>query len=697
MKIPFRSFQKPVDEHRPLSDEKRARALRWGVLAVILLIAAALRLSNLAALGEANHYYAAAVKSMLQSWHNFFFVAAEPGGSVSVDKPPVGLWIQALSAGLLGVNTLGLLLPQILAGLFSIVLVYSLARRAFGTLAGLIAALVLALTPVVVATDRNNTMDSVLIFVLLLAAWAFIKATETARLRYLIVGALLVGIGFNIKMLAAYLPLPAFVALYFLGAPEGMGRKLGKLALTGGILLGISLSWAVIVDLTPANQRPYVGSSGNNSELNLIVGYNGLNRLEGRGGFRGNPSGPGGLRFPPGGAQPGAPNSSTDGSRLDGRGFPQSGTPPQGPNGARLGPGVAGGMNAGTGQAGVLRLLVPPLSKEAGWLLPFALFSLAMVGLGGRLAWPLASRHQGVVVWGGWLVTAGIFFSVAGFFHEYYLSILGPPLAVSVGMGVAELWRLGKRRPWLASLLFVTAAALTLGMQSLTARAFVEDLSWAPWVAGLFLLGSAALVSANWAPLSAKAWLAPAGYAGLVAALLLTPAVWSVLTNQHASDNQSLPAAYDGRSDGPARAGSVQINPALLAYLQAHTQGTYYLMAVPSSMQGADYVLATGRPVLYMGGFMGQDQVLTPESLATLVATGRLRYIYWNAAGNRGGGGQFGGQAEVTRWIFSQCQVVQGFDTTTHNSGAPDGMGGGTGSDGFRGGEMPVTLYDCGR
>jgi 4-amino-4-deoxy-L-arabinose transferase-like glycosyltransferase len=210
--------------------------LRQTALGAIVFIAAALRLTNLASLGYVNHYYAAAVESMLQSWHNFFFVAAEPGGSVSVDKPPVGLWIQAISAHFLGVNSLGLLLPQIVAGILSVVVVYQLVRRSFGTVAALLAALALAVTPVVVAVDRNNTMDSTLILTLLLAAWAFIKATEEGRLRYLLLGAGLVGIGFNIKMLEAYLPLPAFLALYFLGSKVKLWRKVGHIALASALL-----------------------------------------------------------------------------------------------------------------------------------------------------------------------------------------------------------------------------------------------------------------------------------------------------------------------------------------------------------------------------------------------------------------------------------------------------------------------------
>ena len=124
---------------------------------------AVLRFANLNAIGLANHYYTAAVTSMLQSWHNFFFVAAEPGGSVSVDKPPLGLWIQTVSAYFFGVSGFSVVLPEIIAGILSVIVLYHLVRRSFGNVAGLLAALALAITPIVIATDRNNTMDSILI------------------------------------------------------------------------------------------------------------------------------------------------------------------------------------------------------------------------------------------------------------------------------------------------------------------------------------------------------------------------------------------------------------------------------------------------------------------------------------------------------------------------------------------------------
>jgi 4-amino-4-deoxy-L-arabinose transferase-like glycosyltransferase len=677
--------------------------------AAIILLASVLRFANLNALGYANHYYSAAMVSMLKSWPNFFYLAAEPGGSVSVDKPPVGLWIQAVSAFFFGVNGFAVLLPEILAGILSLLVIYHLVRRSFGPAAGLLAALALAITPVVVATDRNNTMDSTLILVLLLAAWAFIKAAETGRLRFLLLGAALTGLGFNIKMLQAFLPLPAFCGLYLLGSGERLWRKVGKLALASGLLLVVSLAWVTAVDLTPANQRPYVGSSMDNSEISLIIGYNGMNRLLGMFSRRSGNAlarSPGGFSRQPGGGQtpPGGQDTTGRGGFSDGGGGIPSFRP--GNNGGGMLPGSRPGGNPGgfaaggavspaargvseIGQPGALRLLIPPLSKEASWLLPFALLggflSLALT----RLRWPLAPEHQALVLWGGWLLAGGIFFSVAEFFHEYYLAMLAPPIAALVGIGVLQLWRLGERRPWQGGCWLLAAASVTLGFQVWTARAFVADLEWLPLALGLFVAGALLVIGA--ALRSAYRQVALAGFACLAAAILLTPGVWSALTTLNPSDNQSLPSAYAGRPASPPNQGGLVVDQDLLAYLQTHTQGIKYLMAVPSSMQGSDYVLATGRPVLYLGGFMGLEEVVNAGGLARLVDQGELRYLYWN---NRAWGG---GSADITAWVADACQVVPGFDTVTRNMGAPDGISRGSSgaADGWMG-SMQVSLYDCG-
>ncbi len=704
----YQSITKP-------NDRSRKQHLVW--LGVIVILAAGLNFYNLSSLGYANHYYTAAVKSMLQSWHNFFFVAAEPGGSVTVDKPPLGLWLQAISAYFLGMNGFAVLLPQILAGIFSVILLDHLVGRSFGDTAGLLAALALATTPIAIATNRNNTIDSTLILTLLLAAWAFIIAAEKGKLRYVLLGATLVGVGFNIKMLQAFLPLPAFFALYFLGSAEGLWRKLLNLVMATVLLVIVSLSWCVIVNLTPVDQRPFVGSSKSNSEMELIIGYNGVQRLVGWGGWRrgGGPGGPpGGGRNPgaggnnpsqvpnvgPGGGNPqfgGNNNGSSPQTDAYGfQGFPQGGngvnTPPQGQIGRTPGNMTGGGASGVSeiGRAGWLRLFTPSLSKEASWLLPFGLFSAIMLALRSHIRWPFTSEYRALTLWGGWLITAAVFFGIAGFFHEYYLSMLAPPLAALIGIGIAGLIKAREKHPWSGIGLLLVTIGINLAYQIYNAVHFVQFTWWLQATVVLFVVGAILLtITAK----QQKGLAVSTGLALVIAVLFLIPGIWSGLTVLNGTANQSLPAAYNGRASSPANRGGVQINQALLDFLQAHTQGVKYLMAVPSSMQGADYVIASGRPVLYIGGFMGQDSVVSGDDLAQMVADGELRFIYWNSSRGGIGGGGFNSQSDVNTWVSLACALVTGFDTSTRNTGAPDGTGA---SQSSGGGNMQVSLYDCG-
>src|SRR3989440_5567144 len=251
-------------------------------LGAILVIAAALNVWQLSQVGYGNTYYAAAVRSMLQNWHAFLFNAFDANGFVTIDKPPLGFWLQVASARLFGYSGLSLMLPQALAGVLSVAVLYRLVSRTFGAGAGLLAALALAVMPVSVAASRSNIVDSTLVLVTLLGAWAVLRAAETGRLRWLLLCAALVGLGFNVKMLEAYLVVPAFGLLYLVAAPRRWTTRTWHLGMATLVLLVVSFSWAVAVDLTPASARPYVGSSGTNSEINLALGYNGLERLTGR-------------------------------------------------------------------------------------------------------------------------------------------------------------------------------------------------------------------------------------------------------------------------------------------------------------------------------------------------------------------------------------------------------------------------------
>jgi 4-amino-4-deoxy-L-arabinose transferase-like glycosyltransferase len=695
-------------------------------IATILVIAImglslALHLYNIDSIGDANSYYTAAVESMLKSWSNFFFVAAEPGGSVTVDKPPLGLWIEAIFAYFLGVSGVSVSLPNILAGVFGIPVLYHLVKKYAGEMAGLIAGLVMAITPVFVATNRNNTMDGMLVFTLLLAAWAFIHATETGRARWLMLGAFIVGLGFNIKMMQAFLPLPAFYALYFLGSKEGWVRKTINLGLATVLLLVVSLSWAVAVDLTPADQRPYIGSSDNNTVLGLMFGHNGISRLEntgrpGGGGQQGDgspPAGPGtGPASNENGPRNGPPQAALEACASGTQGTSCSFSLPNGntidgscitpPNSNELacapagGPGMQGAQNGGpqgpdgqgggplfsreTGEPGVLRFFTSPLSKQMSWLLPFALISVLVALFSSRIRLPIESGiHKALLLWGGWLLTCVVFFSmVSGIFHAYYAIMLAPALGAMVGIGFDQLWTSEKK--WAGALL-IGAAVLTLGFQFLASHQYGEITAWTVLAGILLIAGSLLMVmSRRWA------------YVTLLTAMLVIPAYWTAMTSV-ASQDINLPTAYGGSTheDGPDGLNRARqsnnggpnsgANEELLDYLQENTQEVKYMVAVPSSQQGASLVLETGRPVLYMGGFGGQDRVVSAADLDQMVADKELRYVLY-------GQGQIG-QEDIVNWLDESCFVIQQFEANAAADGSRNNMGG-SGPGG-----QALSLYMC--
>jgi 4-amino-4-deoxy-L-arabinose transferase-like glycosyltransferase len=643
--------------------------LRWAALGGVMLISLFMNFYQLGQNGFGNLYYAAGVRSMLDSWHNFFFVSFDPGGFVTLDKPPLGFWLQVASAKLFGFTPFSVLLPQALAGVISVWLLYVLVRRHFGEVAGLLAALALALSPISVVTNRNNTIDSTLALALLIGAWAVLRAAETGRLRWLLLSAFMVGLGFNIKMLEAYLVVPAFGLLYLLGAPRRFWTRLWHLALAGAVMLALSLSWALTVDLIPAALRPYVGSSQNNSEVSLALGYNGISRLLGMG------------------------------TGASGRGFSLSSLFDLFSSSSTNGPGGGGGM-FNTGTPGLLRLFIEPLGSQIAWLLP-----LAMLGLI-ALAWQRrprlqSDRQQSMILWGMWLLTMGIFFSVASFFHQYYLTEMAPAICALFGIGLVVMWQDYRRPGWRGWLLPI--ALIATGLEQINLLGSYP--TWAAWLDPLIValcgLAAAALVIARLLPrLEVMTRFARPLVLALsigVLALLLTPTVWAAIPVLEDVSVQ-LPVAGPSQTlgGGPGGGGNITNNTAdqaLIQYLEAHQGKATFLVATLSANTADELILETNRPVMALGGFSGSDPILTVAQLKTLIAQGVVRYFLLNGSqgpqlggsqtqqpppdfspgqgfgpggpvgdgnpgGFGGGGGPGGGQSTLTSWITQNCTAV---------------------------------------
>lgn len=665
-------------------------------LGAVMLISIFFNFWQLGQNGFGNLYYAAAVRSMGDNWHAFFFNSFDSVGFVTLDKPPVGFWLQVISTKIFGFTPFAVLLPQALAGVASVYLLYILVKRHFGVPAGLLAALALAASPISVVTNRNNTIDSTLVAVILLATWCVFRATETGKLSWLLATGALIGLGFNIKMLEAYLVLPALALVYLLGTNKRLTTKIAHLLIAGVLMATISFAWIAVVDLTPASQRPYIGSSQNNSALSLAIGYNGLQRLLGnsRGGGTapGVAGGNGGTRptFPTGGNFNGPPPN------FGGSGHtPPTGTTPNagGPNGGNAGgPGGGGQGMFNTGNPGIFRLFSNPLGGQIAWFLPLAIAGFIALAWQRRFR-PIGDKQQqSLLLWGTWLLTMGIFFSVASFFHQYYLSQFTPAISALFGIGLVTMWKDYRGSSWKGWLLPASIAVTALVQIGIIAG----DSSWGSWlipVIAVPALGAVAVLV--WFRLNAHPvmtsirMLTIAGIA--VAALTLTPFIWSAYPaiNNTSSD---LPIAGSSSSFGAAGGNNNQTGTTgLITYLEAHQGSATYLVATSSSMSADSIIIASNKPVMSLGGFSGSDPILTTSELTALVKNGTVRYFLLNGAG--GGGNNMnatatgttaaagpGGQSTATSWVQQTCTVVasSAYQSTTANM------------------QSSGQLYDCG-
>jgi 4-amino-4-deoxy-L-arabinose transferase-like glycosyltransferase len=705
-----------------MNDEPFLQKYRMEILlAGILIFSAFLNIWNIWNQGYSNSYYAAAVRSMLANPGVLFFNSFDAGGFVTVDKPPVGLWVQAASAALLGFSGWALVLPQALAGVGSVALVYAIVSRPFGKPAGLVAAVALAITPIFVAVSRNGTMDGILIFVLLLAVWTALKAARENSLPFLLAAVTLVGIGFNIKMIQAFIVVPAILAVYLLGAGGVPFRnRLLHIGLAIAVLSVVSLSWAVAVDMVPADQRPYIGGSGDNTVMGLIVNYNGLHRLEENGQFPGGNGGvvPGGSSGPqagPGDMQPGmAPyrNQTTDQQRdrtvpysgsLPGQamslpeGSPPSGTSPQDlpVQGGRSG----GGMMDETGTPGALRLFSSGLAGQISWLLPFALIGL-FAWIRRPAEWSLngledagyfSEKAMVLLAMCLWLFPGLLYFSfTTGFWHTYYLATIAPPLAALAGIGAAGMYRAyteGGMKSWiLVAAILVTGVVGTLILTYNEVFSGILILVLINGTLGLTVILAALNIRKNHDNPLLPRYIA----AIAIGLLFIAPFVWACTPLVYGSGS-SLPVAgpqlaRGGGNNGPggsAGPGNADSNSGLTEFLISHHDGEQWIVAVSSSHGATDIIMSTGEPVMALGGFSGSDRILTTESLQSLIGDGKIRYFYLSSgSGDRGGSG--GG--DISSWVSNACTVVPSLE---YSSGTVAGRITG-GND--AGGEI---LYDC--
>lgn len=712
-------------------------------ITLIAILSAILNFTNLSIEGTSNSYYAAAIKSMTLSFKNFFFVSFDPAGFVTIDKPPLGFWIQAISAKIFGFSGWSILLPQALAGVTSVIIIYKVVRRSFGSIAGLISALCLAVTPVFVADSRNNTCDNLLVLALLLACWTLSIAAEKGKLKYLIISMIAVGLGFNIKMLQAYMVGPALYITYLLSTAISIKKRIIHLVLATVVLLSVSLSWALVVDSIPASSRPYIDSSTNNTVMDLIIGHNGLERLglsgssRGAGGapdggqmrkgempprsndssnpqfsdnqnppdqgFNGNPSSDGNNQGMPKNHSSGGNNGQMPGNPLSGGGQSM-----QGPGGGNSG--LQGSFGAQV-TAGLSRLFLKSmLSDQIVWFIPLALFGFVASAIREKLRFKLDNkRKQSIVLWFMWFLPVFIYFSyTTGTFHSYYLTMLAPPIAALTGIGITVMWELYKEGTWKSW--FLPASLIVNGSVQLLMLYYFISSSYIIKILMVLLIvlsfgSSILLIILNLVKkqptvdglvqeknIKFKRSLVILAMVGL----LLTPLAGSSAAILHSVG--TLPAAglelLSESSSGMRKFGDGgESNSILTEFLLANkTEKQKYLLVVSNSNMGSEIIINTGEAVMSLGGFLGNNNAITLDEFKKLVENGEVRYVMVGGQGGQGGGNS--SNSEIMTWVKENGTAVSSSEYNSTELSNTTNISDSTSKNRDFGGRDSNSLYD---
>ncbi|RSD10895.1 phospholipid carrier-dependent glycosyltransferase [Amycolatopsis eburnea] len=580
-------------------------------LAVLLLGTAVLYLWGLGASGWANAFYSAAAQAGSQSWKALFFGSSDAANAITVDKTPAALWVMGLSARLFGVNAWSILVPQALMGVGSVWLLYATVRRTSGPAAGLVAGLVLALTPAAALMFRFNNPDALLVLLLVAAAYCVVRAGEKASPRWLALAGVAVGFGFLAKMLQAFLVLPAFALAYLVAAPAPLGKRL--LHLLGAFASTVAAAgwYLVVVALWPAADRPFIGGSQTNSLWELVFGYNGFGRITG----------------------------DEVGS-------------------------VGGGAGRGWGSTGLTRLFGSEMAGGIAWLLPAALLAL-FAGLWFTRRAPRTDRSRAaLILWGGWLVVTALVFSyMGGIIHPYYTVALAPPIAALAGTAAVQLWRLRSNPAASGSL--SGGVALT----ALTAYLVLSGSTWHPWLAPTILVGGLLAAVALFFAAHLTRWAATAvavlalivtlsGTGAYTLATAAVPHSGAIPSAGPSSGRFGGPGGFGGpagfgggRGGGPGSLLSTTLPGASLTALLRQDASQYtWTAATVLSNAAAGYQLASGAPVMAVGGFNGTDPYPTLAQFQQYVADGRIHYFLGEGMTMQGSTGSDAAQ-QIAEWV----------------------------------------------
>jgi 4-amino-4-deoxy-L-arabinose transferase-like glycosyltransferase len=603
-----------------LTATHKRRRWEWTAVALVLAGAAALRLIELGAV-RLDPFYDAAVRSMGTSWKNFYFGAWEPGGSASIDKPPVDLWLQVASVKLFGFGSTSLKLPEALGGIFAVGLLYAAVKRVWGFTAGIGAALALAVMPVEVITARSDTMDAVMMALLVGALLLLIKACESGRTVWLLAAAAVLGVAFNVKLLETVVALPGLAAIALLGfkrrAPAGeateasepaeaksnsgwLRTRAAPLAAAVVVYIAVALSWLGGTLLFPAHDRPYAIGSTNGSAWNAAFVFNGTERLNGKSLEAQGMGSPPTLQIA--NNPPQATLSQREAILI---------TPPS-----------------------PTRLLerVGPLSGERLGIEALIALLLGVPAIAWGWRGPPLRRAVGVglVVW---FLTGLVLFSQMQRLHPRYVESFIPAVAALVGIGVA--WGAQVRARKRLIFLVVALAALVGYSAHLL---YGTPAVW--WVVLASAVGAVVLVVFD----RVDTWVG--AVALTLVAVLAIPTTASVRAVRiHVSDAGNV---------GAMPANEVR---ALSAYLRANRSGARYEVAIDSATRGSALIVKDGLPVVVLTTYQGQT-LTTVAQLKRLIARGEVRYALLNSLCGRRTPRTDAACSEPARWVRAHGRDV---------------------------------------
>ena len=584
------------------------------IISLIIIFSFILNFYSIKNYGYGNEYYSASVISMTKNLKNFFFVSFDPSGILSVDKPPLGLWIQAIFVIIFGNNTYAIMFPQALCGSLSSLLIYIIVKKYYkDSLSAILSSLFFSLTPIVVAVSRNNTIDMQLVFVLLLSSMFLLKYIDTNKLRFLLLSSLLVGIGFNIKMLQAYLVIPAFACTYLLFAKNKTKKKIFHCLINTFIIVIVSLSWASFVNFTPSSQRPYIDSTSSNSVFELITGHNGMFRVLGR--------------------------ETLDNTEISSNG--QANDPSD----------FIYQFDDYIGNPSISRFFIQSIYGQISWLIIFALSFIIIYNK--KTKNNTNTKNAFCTLWSIWFISMFLFFSFAGFFHRYYLVMIAPSICILAACSIPIMIDYIKNNVKYKKYILLLCFSITMILEIINIKKFSNSpVSLQFIVIFLFIIIFMYITHV----IRIKKINKPLLLLGIIS-ILIAPAYWCMTTIIYVPNLTKPSAGPEIANNGLDLNGinggvtTLKKNLDLEKYLQKNYKEGSFLAASTKSSDLSNFIIDTGLPVLSCNGFSGDIDYISLDKFINYVNEGKVRYfIIYNDKEAK--------DTEITNYVKEHAQLI---------------------------------------